>query len=96
VNYQRGALGQKESGHISPLAAYNAASDRFLILDVAAYKYPPVWVICAGFMGGDECRRLIRRTHARVCRSQWIKGEGEIRQQGSRFTSSFAIESPAI
>ncbi|MDO8314244.1 MAG: phytochelatin synthase family protein [Rugosibacter sp.] len=44
VNYQRGALGQKESGHISPLAAYNAASDRFLILDVAAYKYPPVWV----------------------------------------------------
>ncbi len=44
VNYQRGAMGQKESGHISPLAAYNAASDRFLILDVAAYKYPPVWV----------------------------------------------------
>ncbi|WP_202635868.1 phytochelatin synthase family protein [Rugosibacter aromaticivorans] len=44
VNYQRGALGQKESGHISPLAAYHEASDRFLILDVAAYKYPPVWV----------------------------------------------------
>jgi hypothetical protein len=44
VNYQRGALGQRPTGHISPLAAYNAASDRFLILDVAAYKYPPVWV----------------------------------------------------
>lgn len=44
VNYQRGKIGQRESGHISPLAAYHAASDRFLILDVAAYKYPPVWV----------------------------------------------------
>jgi hypothetical protein len=44
VNYQRGALGQRPTGHISPLAAYNEASDRFLILDVAAYKYPPVWV----------------------------------------------------
>ncbi len=44
VNYQRGKIGQRETGHISPLAAYHAASDRFLILDVAAYKYPPVWV----------------------------------------------------
>jgi hypothetical protein len=44
VNYQRGALGQREGGHISPLAAYSAATDRFLILDVAAYRYPPTWV----------------------------------------------------
>jgi Phytochelatin synthase len=26
------------------LAAYDTKSDRFLILDVARYKYPPVWV----------------------------------------------------
>jgi Phytochelatin synthase len=44
VNYLRSALGQKTSGHISPLAAYDAATDRFLILDVSRYKYPPVWV----------------------------------------------------
>jgi hypothetical protein len=44
VNYQRAELGQVEMGHISPLAAYNAETDSFLILDVAAYKYPPVWV----------------------------------------------------
>jgi hypothetical protein len=44
VNYQRAALGQREGGHISPLAAYSAASDRFLILDVASYRYPPIWV----------------------------------------------------
>lgn len=47
VNYQRAALGQREGGHISPLAAYSAASDRFLILDVAAYRYPPTWVPAA-------------------------------------------------
>ena len=44
VNYLRKALGQERGGHISPLAAYDPKSDRFLILDVARYKYPPVWV----------------------------------------------------
>jgi hypothetical protein len=44
VNYQRAVLGQEEMGHISPIAAYNAATDRLLVLDVATYKYPPVWV----------------------------------------------------
>ena len=44
VSYLRTALGQETYGHISPLAAYDAEADRFLILDVARYKYPPVWV----------------------------------------------------
>jgi hypothetical protein len=44
VNYLRSEIGQERGGHISPLAAYDEASDRFLILDVARYKYPPVWV----------------------------------------------------
>ena len=44
VNYSRKALGEQPGGHISPLAAYDAKADRFLILDVARYKYPPVWV----------------------------------------------------
>jgi glutathione-S-conjugate glycine hydrolase len=44
VNYLRKAIGQETGGHISPLAAYDAKVDRFLILDVARYKYPPVWV----------------------------------------------------
>ena len=44
VNYLRKAIGQQLGGHISPLAAYDAEADRFLILDVARYKYPPVWV----------------------------------------------------
>jgi Phytochelatin synthase len=44
VNYQRGTLGQDATGHISPLAAYNADSDRVLIMDTASHKYPPTWV----------------------------------------------------
>ena len=44
VNYSRTALGQSGLGHISPLAAYDAESDRFLILDTSRYKAPPVWV----------------------------------------------------
>ena len=44
VNYLRKALGEQVGGHISPLGAYDAKADRFLILDVARYKYPPVWV----------------------------------------------------
>ncbi len=37
-------LGQEGPGHISPLGAYDAESDRFLILDVSRYKAPAVWV----------------------------------------------------
>jgi hypothetical protein len=44
ANYERSILGQERCGHISPLGAYHAASDRFLVLDVARYRYPPVWV----------------------------------------------------
>lgn len=44
VNYLRRAVGQESGGHISPLGAYHAESDRFLILDVSRYKYGPVWV----------------------------------------------------
>lgn len=44
VNYLRSAIGQERGGHISPIAAYDRESDRFLILDVARYKYPPAWV----------------------------------------------------
>ncbi|MGZ8215370.1 MAG: phytochelatin synthase family protein [Methylosarcina sp.] len=44
VNYLRKTVGQETGGHISPLAAYHESTDRFLILDVTRFKYPPVWV----------------------------------------------------
>lgn len=42
--YQRRELNQEGGGHWSPLAAYDAESDSFLIMDVARFKYPPIWV----------------------------------------------------
>ena len=44
VNYDRRVLGQKGGGHFSPLAAYDDTTDKVLILDVARYRYPAVWV----------------------------------------------------
>ena len=44
VNYSRKPLNQNGDGHISPVAAYDQDTDRVLILDVARYKYPPVWL----------------------------------------------------
>ncbi len=40
VNYQREVLGQGRVGHISPIAAYDAESDRVLVMDTASYRYP--------------------------------------------------------
>lgn len=62
VNYLRSALGQEKGGHISPVAAYDADSDRFLVLDVSRYKYPPIWVTATDLFGamdtgGDEWSR---------------------------------------
>jgi hypothetical protein len=67
VNYSRPALGQDAVGHISPLGAYDADSDRFLVLDVARYKYPPVWVEAAALFaamsetveGGERTRGFV-------------------------------------
>ena len=47
VNYLRKVISQNSGGHISPVAAYHEGEDRFLILDVSRYKYPPVWVKAA-------------------------------------------------
>jgi hypothetical protein len=47
LNFLRTPLGELGGGHMSPLAAYEPRSDRFLLLDVSRYKYPPVWVTTA-------------------------------------------------
>ncbi|MCD6026390.1 MAG: Phytochelatin synthase [Solimicrobium sp.] len=44
VNFLRSGLKQEGGGHHSPLAAYDKKHDRFLLLDVARYKYPAFWV----------------------------------------------------
>jgi hypothetical protein len=54
VNYTRKPLNQIGDGHISPVAAYDADTDRVLILDVARYKYPPVWLTVADLYGAMD------------------------------------------
>jgi len=44
VNYSRSLLGQEGAGHTSPVGAYDADTDRFLVLDVARYRSPTVWI----------------------------------------------------
>jgi hypothetical protein len=45
VNFLRKALGQVgKTGHFSPVAAYNEKENKFLVLDVAQFKYPAFWV----------------------------------------------------
>jgi hypothetical protein len=51
VNYSRKPLGQNGDGHISPVAAYDEETDRVLVLDVARYKYPPVWMTVKDLYG---------------------------------------------
>jgi hypothetical protein len=38
VNFVRQAIGQECEGHVSPLAAYDAYTDRSLVLDVSRCK----------------------------------------------------------
>jgi hypothetical protein len=44
VNYRREAAGQDGGGHISPLGAYDAVSDSFLVLDVNPAAAGWVWM----------------------------------------------------
>jgi hypothetical protein len=52
VNYKREAVGQKGGGHISPLGAYDAASDSFLVLDVNPAAAGWVWMPTANLING--------------------------------------------
>ncbi|MDM7951600.1 MAG: phytochelatin synthase family protein [Cyanobium sp. CZS 25K] len=62
ANYLRPSLGQAGGGHIAPLAAFHAPSDRVLILDVARYRYPSVWVPVADLW---KAIRTLDRTSGR-------------------------------
>jgi hypothetical protein len=65
VNYLRSAIGEEKFGHISPLAAYDVEADRFLILDVARYKYPPVWVTAADLFNAMNTTDAVNQNRTR-------------------------------
>jgi len=52
VNYRREAVGQRGGGHISPLGAYDDASDSFLVLDVNPAAASWVWMPTATLVNG--------------------------------------------
>ena len=52
VNYRRDAVGQRGGGHFSPLGAYDAASDSFLVLDVNPAAASWVWMPTATLVKG--------------------------------------------
>lgn len=52
VNYRREAVGQRGGGHISPLGAYDAVSDSFLVLDVNPAAAGWVWMPTAALIKG--------------------------------------------
>ncbi len=47
INFDRKGINEVGGGHFSPIAAYSPDNDRFLMMDVARYKYPSVWVTAA-------------------------------------------------
>ena len=64
-NYDRGGIGQGPMGHghWSPLGGYHPETDSFLIMDVAKYKHPMVWVSWEDLWGGantlDGCGQML-------------------------------------
>lgn len=60
--YQRKEIMQEGGGHWSPIAAYDAESDSFLVLDVGRYKYPPVWVDAATFINAMQTANIYNKS----------------------------------
>lgn len=52
VAYRRDAVGQRGGGHISPLGAYDAESDSFLVLDVNPANAGWVWMSTTALVRG--------------------------------------------
>ena len=52
VAYKRDAVGQRGGGHISPLGAYDAESDSFLVLDVNPASDGWAWMPTATLIKG--------------------------------------------
>lgn len=52
VNYRRGSVGQEGGGHFSPLGAYDAATDSFLVLDVNPASAGWAWIPAPALIGG--------------------------------------------
>ena len=106
VNYTRKALGQPGGGHISPLGAYDARTDSFLIMDVNPNRAPWVWVRAADLIAAMrtfdtvEKPRLPRQREDLVSdpleesMNHYEPGTGDSLQHRSRRTEYFVAIPP--
>jgi len=74
VNFDRRGVHQDGGGHFSPIAAYHEETDRVFILDVARYKYAPVWVRLEDlFTAMDSLDEVSRKSRGWVRVTQDLK-----------------------
>lgn len=70
VNINRAAANQVGGGHFSPLGGYSHERDSFLLMDVAKYKYPYVWIpasiLYRSLMTVDSCGSLSKSPEDQV------------------------------
>eukprot|EP00391_Amoebophrya_sp_Ameob2_P006174 CAMPEP_0178985316 /NCGR_PEP_ID=MMETSP0795-20121207/2081_1 /TAXON_ID=88552 /ORGANISM="Amoebophrya sp., Strain Ameob2" /LENGTH=467 /DNA_ID=CAMNT_0020676253 /DNA_START=457 /DNA_END=1857 /DNA_ORIENTATION=+ len=54
VSYSRTEVGQKHfsGGHVAPIAGFDPATDRVLLLDVNTWRYPAVWIPAEALCNG--------------------------------------------
>jgi Phytochelatin synthase len=83
LNYDRGGIGQGPlgHGHWSPIGAYSAEIDAFLIMDVAKYKYPPVWVPADAMFGGVGTLDLCSAMKEHILPVDWNQDFATIGQE---------------
>ena len=74
--YQRSELNQEGGGHWSPIAAYDAESDSFLILDVARFKYPPVWINASKFINSMQTVNIYNKSRGFIVINKQITDSG--------------------
>lgn len=100
VNFKRATLGYDSpfGGHCSPLAAYDATTDEFLVMDVARKTWQPVWVPTGLLFDGmntlDEPRCTAQQSASNVCQVEF--SEQPYTEEIERATSrGFILVSPA-
>lgn len=87
VDFLRTELGQDFGAHWSPLAAYSEKTDRFLVLDVARFRYPPSWARAEDLWRAMATRDLDSghsRGYLRVAKAAGAPARAEVPAFGHR------------
>src|SRR6185436_17300734 len=99
IDFLRAELGQDFGAHWSPLAAYHAKSDRFLVLDVARFRYPPYWATAADLfraMNTTDPDSGKSRGYVLVSKANGAPGRAEVPSIGHRLFKVIAGAGSAV